>query len=80
MELKIAARKSHLSEIKKQGKEIRLLFKKNAPVEPDKIISLVTKRQQWTSLLPEGGIAVKDSGKSLNEVFELLIELLIELQ
>jgi transcription-repair coupling factor (superfamily II helicase) len=80
MELKIAARKAYVSEIKKQGHEIRLFFKETANIEPDKIISLVTKKQKHVRLLPEGGIAVRSKGLPEHKVFALLVELLTGLR
>jgi transcription-repair coupling factor (superfamily II helicase) len=80
MELKIAARKAYVSEIKKQDQEIRLFFKETANIEPDKIISLVTKKRKYARLLPEGGIAVRSKGLPEHEVVALLVELLTGLR
>jgi transcription-repair coupling factor (superfamily II helicase) len=79
MELKIAARKAQIAEIKKTGSEIRLFFKKSTNIEPDKVISAAAKRQNYARLLPEGGIAIKNSTKSFYEVLAILQEMLEEL-
>ena len=58
---------------------IRIYFTPNAPVKPERILSLYRDEREFLSFLPEGGIELDLRKKKWNEIFIELKDILEEL-
>ncbi len=79
MELKLAAKKFSIVRIQNTNGKIRIIFASETGVAPQKIFNLYNSRKKYLKFLEAGGIELDLQGKTWEEIFWKLKEIMNEL-
>lgn len=79
MELKVLAKRLAITRLQNTGGMIKISFAPETVVTPKKVLLIYKKRKESLKFLPEGGLEIDLRGKTWNEVFRELKEIMNEL-